>query len=121
MEEFFRAGPSGIAAVYLFGSVARGTARDGSDADVAVLFDPDPPATLEGLHTDLAHALEELLGRRVDLAILNRAPVDLVHRVLRDGILVCDASRSARIRFEVWARNAYFDLEPHLRRYRRAG
>jgi hypothetical protein len=25
----------------------------------------------------------------VDLAILNHAPADLAHRVLRDGILVC--------------------------------
>jgi uncharacterized protein len=121
LEEFFRANPRGSAAVYLYGSVARGTARDDSDVDVAVLFERDPPRTLEGLHADLAHALEEGVGRRVDLAVLNHAPVDLAHRVLRDGILVCDANRSARIQFEVRARNEYFDLEPYLRRYRRAG
>jgi predicted nucleotidyltransferase len=121
LEAFFRANPCGIAAAYLYGSVARGTARDDSDVDVAVLFERDPPQTLEGLHADLAHALEEALGRPVDLAILNRAPVDLAHRVLRDGVLACDANRSARIRFEVRARNEYFDLEPYLRRYRRAG
>lgn len=121
LEEYFRANRRGIAAVYLFGSVARGTARDDSDVDVAVLFERDPPHTLEGLHVDLGHALDEVLGGSVDLAILNHAPVDLVHRVLRDGILVCDANRSARIQFEVRARNEYFDLEPHLRRYRRAG
>lgn len=121
LEEYFRANPGQVAAAYLFGSVARGTAGTDSDIDVAVLFDADPPATLEGLHTDLAQDLEELLGRRVDLVVLNRAPLDLVHRVLRDGILVCDAHRSARIRFEVRSRNEYFDLEPYLRQYRRAG
>ncbi len=73
------------------------------------------------LYGDLAHALEGLLESTVDLVILNGAPVDLVHRVLRDGILVCDANRSARVRFEVRARNDYFDLEPYLRQYRRAG
>jgi len=33
--------------------------------------------------------------------------VDLIHRVLRDGILVYEQDRSRRIRFEVQARNAY--------------
>jgi hypothetical protein len=32
------------------------------------------------------------LGRPVDLVALKRAPADLVHRVLRDGVLVFDAS-----------------------------
>jgi uncharacterized protein len=121
LEGYFRANPRGIAAAYLYGSVARGTGCESSDVDVAVLFERDPPRTLDGLHGDLAQALDERLGRTVDLVILNHAPVDLVHRVLRDGILVCDANRSARIRFEVRARNDYFDLEPYLRGYRRAG
>ena len=49
---------------------------------------------------------------------LDSAPPDLIHRVLRDGILVLDRDRAARIRFEVAARNAYFDLKPFLDRYR---
>jgi hypothetical protein len=32
---------------------------------------------------------------------------------------VLDRDRAARIRFEVATRNAYFDLEPFLDRYRR--
>ena len=51
--------------------------------------------------------------------VLNRAPSDLIHRVLRDGILVLARDPGARIRFEVAARNRYFDLQPFLRRYRR--
>jgi hypothetical protein len=56
----------------------------------------------------------------VDLLVLNRAPVDLIHRVLRDGILLHDRHPAARIRFEVKARNEYFDLLPYLRQYRRS-
>ncbi len=105
---------------YLFGSSARGDERPGSDVDVAVLFRDDPPRTLAGLHLDLADRLTGALGgRRVDLVVLNHAPVDLVHRVLRDGLLLLERDRSARIRFEVDARNEYFDLLPHLQRYRR--
>lgn len=53
--------------------------------------------------------------------ILNRAPVDLAYRVLRDGLLVREWDRAARIRFEVRLRNEYFDLLPYLRLYQRAG
>jgi len=45
---------------------------------------------------------------------LNDAPPDLVHRVLRDGRLVLESDRTARVRFEVSARNAYFDVLPTL-------
>ena len=63
---------------------------------------------------------ERRLRRPVDLLILNQTPVDLIHRVLRDGILIHDRNPSARIRFEVKARNEYFDLLPYLRQYRHA-
>jgi len=112
-------GPEGLVCAYLFGSHARGIATPRSDVDVAVLFEQDPPRTLAGLHLDLADDLAGVAARPVDLVVLNRAPVDLVHRVLRDGLLLLDLDPSARIRFEVRARNQYFDLLPHLQRYRR--
>jgi predicted nucleotidyltransferase len=113
--------PPGLVCAYLFGSQARGNAGPRSDIDVAVLFKEDPARTLDGLHLDLADDLSAAAGRPVDLVVLNRAPVDLVHRVLRDGVLLLDLNPSARIRFEVRARNQYFDLLPHLRRYRHTG
>jgi uncharacterized protein len=111
--------PDGVLAVYLFGSVARGQARPSSDVDVAVLYEVTPPATLAGMGLELASELELAIGRTVDLVVLNRAPADLIHRVLRDGVLVVDRDRNRRIEFEVKARNEYFDLEPIRARYRR--
>jgi predicted nucleotidyltransferase len=108
-----------VVAVYLFGSLARGTGGTTSDADIAVLYRSAPPARLDGLGLDLAADLEGALGCPVDLVVLNRAPADLVHRILRDGVLVVEADRSRRVAFEVRARNLYFDLEPHRVRYRR--
>ena len=107
-----------ISAAYLFGSWARGSQRDDSDVDVAVLFESSRPRTLLGLPTELEATLGRACGREVQVVDLERAPVDLVHRVLRDGVLLVERDRSARIRFEVHRRNQYFDLLPHLERYR---
>ncbi len=57
-----------IRSVALFGSHVRGTARDDSDIDVLIDFDPD--ATI-GLFEfiEIQEFLSERLGRRVDLLI----------------------------------------------------
>ncbi|HSS76127.1 MAG TPA: nucleotidyltransferase domain-containing protein [Thermoanaerobaculia bacterium] len=108
-----------IAAAYLFGSVARGTAGPGSDVDLGLLYTEDPPRTLAGLGLDLESDLERLLGLPVQVVVLNRAPVDLVVRVLRDGKLLFEGNAAKRVRFEVRSRMEFWDLEPFLRRYRR--
>src|SRR5207237_43856 len=77
-----------IVALYLFGSVARGTATSTSDVDVAVLLASDPPRTVEGLYLGLEGAMERRLGLPVQLVVLNAAPCDLIHRVFRDGVLL---------------------------------
>ncbi|MBI4951831.1 MAG: nucleotidyltransferase domain-containing protein [Myxococcales bacterium] len=108
-----------LLAAWLFGSVARGAARERSDVDVAILTGRPRPRTLDELPLDLESALAARLGRPVEVVILDHAPVDLVHRVLRDGKLLLDRARAERIRFEIAARNRYFDLLPILREYRR--
>ncbi len=119
LRSFFASDPGEVVAAYLFGSVARFEATAASDVDVAVLLRDDPPPGLAGLALPLEGELERRIGRPVQLVVLNRAPADLVHRVLRDGLLLLERNRSARVRFEVRARNEYFDLLPILQRYRR--
>lgn len=80
-----------------------------------------PAPTLMAQPFAIEDGLRGLLGRTVQVVILNAAPPDLVHRVLRDGASLLDRDPAARIRFEARARNAYFDLRPFLERYRRAG
>ena len=79
-----------LAAAYLFGSAARGDARPDSDIDIGLLYRTAPAATLEAQPFLLAAELASALGRPVDAVVLNTAPVDLVHRVLRDGRLVLE-------------------------------
>ncbi|MEE9383974.1 MAG: nucleotidyltransferase domain-containing protein [Nannocystaceae bacterium] len=122
LQERLRSTVSGFAsraiAVYVFGSLARGTDREDSDIDLGVLLREMPAEPLARLGQDIAAELTQELGREVDVVILNEAPADLVHRVLRDGILLLESDRSARIAFEVAARNRYFDLKPILDEYR---
>ena len=109
----------GVVAAYLFGSFARGTGRPDSDVDIAVLYAKPPAPTLEAQPFRLEGDLERAIGQPVQVVNLHSAPIDLVHRVLRDGKVLLDRDRRSRIAFEVRTRNEYFDFEPVLRRYRR--
>jgi uncharacterized protein len=111
--------PPPIIAVYLFGSMARGQEHRNSDVDLGVLYAAPPGGRLEDQPYLLEAELSELLGRAVQCVVMNLAPVDLVHRILRDQQLLLDRDPALRIRFEVAARNRYFDLKPLLDRYRR--
>lgn len=114
-----------VIVAYLFGSAARGELRPSSDIDVAVLMaeaeaQRSERLTLQSIQPGLQADLQEAARRSVDLVVLNHASPDLVHRVLRDSVLLIERDRSARIRFEVQSRNDYFDVLPFLIRYREA-
>jgi uncharacterized protein len=53
----------GVRRAAVFGSVARGEAREGSDVDVLVEIDPDYPMDLLG-YADLKIYIGDLLGGR---------------------------------------------------------
>lgn len=111
--------PAQVVAVYLYGSRARGDASTASDLDLGLLLNRAPRPTLRSVARDLEDVVERKLRLTTQVVVLNTAPADLVHRVLRDGDLLLDRDRAARIRFEVQSRNEFFDLEPIRRRYRR--
>ncbi len=70
--------------VYLFGSWARGTARHGSDVDVAVEFFG---ASNERKIADLREQLEEsTIPYRVDIVDMSRAAESLCEEIRREGI-----------------------------------
>ena len=119
LREFFDRYATDAVAVYLYGSEARGEATPASDVDLAILYARPPNLTLDALPLAVEADLERALGRPVQIVVLNHAPADLVHRVLRDGHILVDRDRSARIRFEVRARNEFFDLAPIREMYRR--
>ena len=105
-----------IRLAYLFGSVASGAERRGSDVDVAILFDQLPPPPM--LDT-LSENLEAAVQRRVDLVVLNSAPPLLAREVIARGQLLVSRDDDERVRFETRT-TARFQDTAHLRRVQHA-
>jgi predicted nucleotidyltransferase len=114
------AGQTDVVAAYLYGSQATGRAQSGSDVDVAILLcDTEEPEATGERRLQLTVELEQACGRPVDVIVLNQAPPVLQHQALSRGKLLFERDRMARIRFEVRARQAYFDLKPMYDRHTR--
>jgi predicted nucleotidyltransferase len=114
------AAPAEIVAVYLYGSWARAEQRSGSDVDLAFWRSAPSAGTLDAQPFELAAQLEAELRIEVDLVELDHGPPDLVHEVLRVGVIVLDRDPSLRVRRELHARAEYLDMLPVLHRYRRS-
>jgi predicted nucleotidyltransferase len=110
--DVLRAHPE-VKAAWLFGSHAGGTARPESDVDIGVLVGRKP-RTLAELGGALADELQHAAGRPIDLVVLDGAPVDLAMRVLRQGRLLVEHDRAARVAFEVRTRFTWWDFAPIL-------
>jgi predicted nucleotidyltransferase len=103
-----------ICAAYLFGSQASGTAGPLSDTDLAVLVEPIVGVDERfRLRLELiAQATRLLQTNRVDVIVLNDAPILLRHRVIRDGELLLEREREQRVRFETATILEYLDTRP---------
>jgi predicted nucleotidyltransferase len=109
---------------YLFGSRARGRAREDSDIDVAVLTDDDRCADAEEHYQTLLAILDALDGvsaAELDIVLLNEAPPLLRHRVLRDGVLLFARSPEERVRFAIRAIRDHQDGEVRREEFLRRG
>jgi predicted nucleotidyltransferase len=106
-DYFARRGDVALAVV--FGSVARGDARPGSDLDLGIV-----PADSAGVD------LPPLVGRRVDAADLRRVSPVFGFAVAHDAVLVYEAEPGAWASWFARALARYYDTAP-LRRIAREG
>ena len=108
---------SEVALAYLYGSSARGQALPSSDVDLGVVLSETPE---EGRKLELELRLEnELIDAsgldRLDVRILNGAPLLIQGAAVTEGVAVYERNRAARVSYETWARSRYFDYLPAAR------
>lgn len=106
-----------VGLLYLFGSRADGSAGPYSDYDFAVLLDRQPEkATLRcNLASELCWQLET---SRVDLVLLQDAPIELAFAVISQGEILYERDVNTRVEFEARIMGLYYDALPFLRRTR---
>lgn len=113
-------GEADVVVAYLFGSRARGDSGPLSDVDVAVLLNGEATGRRElELRAVVEAAIATDAGRstgdgppRVDLVILNDAPVSVAYRVLAQGTLLLSRDERARVVHWVDTVDRYLDMAP---------
>lgn len=109
VSEYYR-DQTGVAAVYLFGSVLTDTFAARSDVDIGVLYRQTAlPDWRQRLHDQME--LNALIQRDVDLVWLNSASPILRYQVLKHGLLLVNRQPPSVHRFFVRTLNEYFDLK----------
>jgi predicted nucleotidyltransferase len=104
-----RLADAGARFVYLHGSHAAGTATASSDVDVAAWF---------GRAVDSWVVAGELPDK-VDLLVLDTAPLELAGRVAMRGRLLLDLDPAQRVGWEAATRKVYLDELPRRDQARR--
>jgi hypothetical protein len=74
----------GVDSLSVFGSVARDSALEGSDLDLLIRFESDPPGLLRFL--ELERLLSDLLDADVDLVMETALKPSLKDRILEEAI-----------------------------------
>jgi hypothetical protein len=111
------AGEERVRFAYLFGSVASGENRQGSDVDVAVMLEPRGTLVDDAtLHDRLANAIA---GTEVDMLVLNDAPLWLRFRAVGGRVLFSRDDR-ARITDRERVEKEFLDFKPYHDEYLRA-
>lgn len=95
---------AGARFAFVFGSVARGVARPGSDVDVAAWWPAESP---EPWSVDLADG--------IDLVVLDdRLPLELAGRIALEGEVLFDDDPTEQVRWTATTRKIWLDERPRF-------
>ncbi len=101
-----------IKLIYIFGSFAKGTNREDSDLDIAILLEDNYSPLIK------LQILDELVGifniENIDLVILNDVNEVLKFQVIKYGKVLYMNDLTTKILFEAQTMSQYMDME-HFR------
>jgi len=105
-----------VAAVYLFGSRSRGTATGVSVVDIGILLHSkiDESRYFDLRLEFLSRIMAILKTGKVDVVVLNNAPMHLAHEIVSRGNLLLDRDPRQRASFEADRIGRYLDFKPFL-------
>lgn len=105
---------------YVFGSLSKGGEHRLSDIDIAILVEEEkvPRGEPYGYKAMIISDIMALLKTdKVDLVVLNEAPLILCFRVVYEGIVVYSIDEKMRVEFETKVMSLYFDRQYYYRRH----
>jgi predicted nucleotidyltransferase len=103
---------------YLFGSTVRGDAGKLSDVDIGILLDEKlSKEDRFDLELKLISEIAILIKKnKIDLVVLNEAPLLLAHNIIKDGI-VLKSDEAERVKFETKILSMYIDEKYYIKRH----
>lgn len=108
----------GIKVLYLFGSQVSGRVGPLSDIDVAIFAPALSYDERFELKLELIQILmEKLRVEKIDVVVLDDAPLHLADKILRDGELIFSNDELGRRQFEHKIRMQFFDWRWHFDKY----
>lgn len=111
---------SAVRAAYVFGSVAADRDRDRSDLDLGIVVDSDRWEPTDDKVPLITDCMEAAKRDRIDLVVLNDAPLVVQFEALRPNVLLYARDDFHPGRFFSKVARMYWDFEPHFRRQRKA-
>ena len=107
-----------VVTAYIFGSEAKGVAGVLSDIDVAVFIHTDiKKADRFDLRLRLSNDMSAIMGKRVDLVVLNDSPIHLSYEIIRHGKIIFCNDRSAKVDMELDILSRYLDRRYYDKRH----
>ena len=118
LRDFFKEKDE-VILVYIFGSQVKGNLSSLSDVDIAIYLDEKlNKKDRFNLRLRLIVKVCGILGcRRVDLVVLNDAPLRLYYNIIKEGIVLYSRDELKRIRSEAKIMSKYLDQKYYQDRH----
>ncbi|MGA1826407.1 MAG: type VII toxin-antitoxin system MntA family adenylyltransferase antitoxin [bacterium] len=107
-EAYLKGNPKVIFA-YLFGGLAKGKLGPLSDVDIAIFLSLDADYLKEKIEIQ-GKLIDILKTDELDLVVLNKAPLPLSARIIRNKKIITDKDMFLRHKFESLILRKYFDF-----------